>query len=274
MKKNLIAGLFLHPAPVRYAARTLIRKLHLGSYKQRLRIGAVERAHYAYCVHNAAILASKLGYERISVLEFGVAGGKGLVNLEKHAQKIQKLLSVNIEVYGFDTGEGLPEPLDYRDIPYHWKKGSYKMDLPKLKAKLKYAKLVLGDIRDTAARFFDEFNPAPVGAAIFDLDFYSSTVTALKMFDADEKYHLPRAYCFFDDLVGTELHLYCDHTGERLAINEFNARNEDRKFEPAYHLLPRQAADPWCHGIRIFHNFRHSRYNDFASVPDQALPLD
>lgn len=274
MKKNLIAGLFLHPAPGRYVAKTLIRKLHLGSYRQRLQIGAVERPHYAYCVHNAAILASKLGYERISVLEFGVAGGKGLFNLEKHAQKIRQLYPVDIEIYGFDTGEGLPEPLDYRDIPYHWKKGSYKMDLPKLKAKLKYAKLVLGDIRDTAGRFFDEFSPAPIGAAIFDLDFYSSTVTALKMFDAGEEYHLPRAYCFFDDLVGTELQLYCDHTGERLAINEFNERNEDRKFESAYHLLPRQAVDPWCHGIRIFHNFKHSRYNDFTSVPDQSLPLD
>src|SRR3989442_47546 len=46
-----------------------------------------------------------LGYTRISVLEFGVAGGRGLLNLEYHAQPVESLLSIEIDVYGFDAGE-------------------------------------------------------------------------------------------------------------------------------------------------------------------------
>lgn len=271
--KNIIVSFFLHPSPIRFVMKALIRKFHIGSYKHRIRIGAVERPHYGYCVYNAAILAKRLGYERISVIEFGVAGGKGLAALERHAQKIQELMSVGIEVYGFDSGEGLPEPSDYRDIPYHWKRGSYKMDQPKLKERLTHAKLVLGDIKQTAHTFFEEHNPAPIGAAIFDLDYYSSTVGALSILDGDERYHLPRVFCYFDDIVGTELQLYCDDTGERLAINEFNNTHNDKKIGMAYHLLPRQVADPWCHAIRIFHNFQHKRYNDFASIGKHELPM-
>ena len=35
----------------------------------------IERPNYAYCMYNAAILAKQLGYSKISVIEFGVAGG-------------------------------------------------------------------------------------------------------------------------------------------------------------------------------------------------------
>jgi len=272
--KSKIARLFLHPSPMRLIAKELIRKLNLGSYERRMQIGAVDRPQYCHCIYSAAILATKLGYDRISVLEFGVGGGKGLLNIESHAQQMQKLLPINIDIYGFDTGQGLPEPLDYRDLPYHWKKGSYKMDVPKLEARLSKAKLILGDIRDTAGSFFEKYSPAPIGAAMFDLDFYSSTVAALSMFDDDEKYYLPRVFCYFDDIVGTEIQLYNDYTGERLAIDEFNRAHKNKKFAIDYHLLPRQVVDPWCHAIRIYHNFEHSRYNDFVSVENQELPLE
>ena len=38
---------------------------------------ALERPNYAYCMLHAARLAQKLGLDRISALEFGVAGGNG-----------------------------------------------------------------------------------------------------------------------------------------------------------------------------------------------------
>jgi hypothetical protein len=264
--------LILDPHPLRAIAKKIIQKSRIGSYALRLRIGAVERPHYGYCVYNAALLAKKLGYERVSVLEFGVAGGSGLANLEYHAQRISKMLTMGIDIYGFDTAEGLPEPLDYRDLPYHWKKGFFKMDVPRLRARLQQAELVLGDIRDTSKDFFQKYSPAPIGAIVYDLDFYSSTVAALNMLGAGERYYLPRVFCYFDDIIGTNIELYCDFTGQRLAIHEFNRLHSDAKLGPSYHLLAEKVVQPWYHQVWICHFFTHSRYADFVSTEDQQLP--
>ncbi len=259
--------------PLRTAAKRVIQKFRIGSYEERLRIGAVDGPHYGYCVYNAAVLAKKLGYRRISVLEFGVAGGNGLVNLEYHAQEITKVLAIDIDIYGFDMAEGLPEPLDYRDLPYIWKKGFYKMDVPRLRARLTKAELVLGDVKDTSKDFFEKYGPAPIGAIAYDLDFYSSTVTALNMLEAGERYYLRRVFCYFDDTVGNEIELFNDYTGERLAINEFNQAHNDVKFGLPYHLLAKRGVmEPWYHKIWICHFFKHSRYNEFVGPEDQQLP--
>lgn len=271
--KTIISDFFRYPYPLRTIIKTIIRKYKISSYEQRLEIGALDRMHYGYCVYNAAILAKKLGYQRISVLEFGVAGGKGLVNLEYHAEEIQRLLGIEVDIYGFDTSEGLRAPIDYRDLPYHWQKGFYDMDVPKLQARLKSAKLVLGDIKVTAKEFLKNDNPAPIGAILYDLDYYSSTVSALTMLEDDEKYYLPRVFCYFDDTIGTEIELYNDFTGERLAINEFNLSHTNIKFSRAYCLFLRRIVEPWFHKIWICHFFMHSRYNDFVSIADQQLYL-
>ena len=107
----------------------------------------------------------------------------------------------------------------------------------------------------------------------YDLDFYSSTVTALNMLEADERYYLPRVFCYFDDTVGTETELYNDYSGERLAINEFNQSHKDIKFGHPYHLFPRKVVEPWYYQIWICHFFNHSHYNDFVSIADQQHPL-
>jgi hypothetical protein len=267
-----LQALILDPYPLRTVAIKVIKEFKIGSYEQRLRIGAVDRPYYGYCVYNAAALAKKLGYRQISVLEFGVAGGSGLANLEYHAQKISKFLAIDIDIYGFDTGEGLPEPVDYRDLPYHWKKGFYQMDVTELRARIKKAKLILGDIKDTSKDFFSTYNPFPIGAIVYDFDFYSSTVAALNMLGAGERYYLPRVFCYFDDTTGSEIELYNDYTGERLAINEFNQAYKDVKFGLPYHLLSRKVVETWYHRIWICHFFKHSRYNDFVSIENQSLP--
>lgn len=272
MLNKLLAGI-LDPYPLRSLALKIIQNLRMGSYEQRVRIGAVERPHYGYCVYNAAALARKLEYPRMSVLEFGVAGGNGLVNLEYHAEEISKLLGIEIDIYGFDTGEGLPEPLDYRDLPYHWKRGFYRIDYPQLKLHLKKAKLILGDIKHTSIEFFEKYSPAPIGAIAYDLDFYTSTVAALHMLEAGERYYLPRVFCYFDDTTGTEAQLYSDYTGERLAINEFNQAHNKIKLGLPYHLLARKVVVPWYHRMWICHFFEHSRYNEFVSIKNQQNPL-
>src|SRR6266851_7746170 len=92
--------------PLYYSlAKRLGSKERPKSYPELFRSGRTERPHYAYCVYQAAVLAKRLGYPRISVIEFGVAGGNGLVNLEWHAREISRWLSIGIDVYGFDTGK-------------------------------------------------------------------------------------------------------------------------------------------------------------------------
>jgi len=266
-------NILLHPAPIRAAIIGLIKSWSLGSYPYRLKIGAVDRPHYGYIVYNAARLAKRLNIERISVLEFGVAGGSGLMNLEYHAREVEAIFPVKIDIYGFDTGKGLPKPVDYRDLPFHWREGFFRMDVPALQARLARAKLVLGNITDTAQRFFRDYDPAPIGAIIHDFDFYSSTAAALKLFEEDEKYFLPRIFCYFDDTIGDETPLYNDYTGQRLAINEFNQTHESQKLGLPYHLLGRRNKESWYQQIFIYHDFQHPRYNDFVSDENQQLPI-
>jgi hypothetical protein len=268
-----MASLFLKPFVIRSALIELIKSMRLGGYPYRLAIGAVPRPYYGYIVYQAARLARQLDYKRISVLEFGVAGGRGLLNLEYHARQVERILPVKIELYGFDTGEGLPPPVDYRDLPYHWQQGFFRMDPEALRAKLRSAKLILGNISDTARRFLHDHDPAPIGAVIHDFDFYSSTAAALAMFDEDQRHFLPRVFCYFDDITGTESSLYNDYTGERLAIHEFNRAHELKKLSPAYHLLSRKLVQPWFHQIFIYHDFKHPRYNDFVSDEARQIPL-
>jgi hypothetical protein len=265
--------LMMRPYPFQILAREFMRAFGLGSFESRAMAGAVERPHYAYCLYQAAKLAKKLGHGRISAIEFGVAGGNGLVVLEQHAREISKIFSIEIEVYGFDTGEGLPEPADYRDLPYHWQAGFFKMDIPALQARLTSAKLVLGDIKETAKTFFAEYDPAPVGFVIHDFDFYSSTAMGLKLFEGDEKYFLPRVYCYFDDVIGTENELYNEFTGELLAIDEFNRGHENIKLARSRHFLNQLILGVWINQIWICHFFTHSKYSQFVGEENQQLKL-
>jgi hypothetical protein len=64
----------------------------------------------------------------MSVIEFGCGGGNGLINAEMHITEAMKTFPIDIELYGFDLGSGLPQPNDYRDMPYYFQHGFYTMD--------------------------------------------------------------------------------------------------------------------------------------------------
>jgi hypothetical protein len=270
---DLITRALNEPAPLRRLCRAAIREMKIGGYRFRYQVGALRRPNYAHLVYNAAVLAARLGEPRVSILEFGVAGGSGLVMLEYHAEEVEKIVPVKIEVYGFDTGEGLPDPKDYRDLPYVWKPGFFKMDVPALKARLRRSQLVLGNVSDTVPTFFDQYDPAPIGAVCHDMDFYSSTAVALQIFDGDEKRMLPRILCYFDDTIGDQEALYGDWTGQRLAIAEFNESHTNSKISPAFYLRAMPLSPVWHHQIWTAHLFSHSKYNQFISSEDQQLPL-
>ena len=272
--KNIIENFFIKlvnsKSYIKNRIRRLIDKKKIGSFEFRYAINSLERMHYAYITLNAARLAKRLDIKSTSVIEYGVAGGRGLLLLEYYADEIKKLFDIEIEIYGFDMGSGLPDPEGYKDLPYHWKKGFFKMDEENLKKKIKKSKLVLGNIVDTANNFFSEYNPAPVGAIINDFDFYSSTKVALSMISKNHDKYLPRVFCYFDDIIGSEDELYNDFTGERLAINEFNDNNESIKISKAYNLLV-PGNKIWHHQIWYCHIFNHEKYNLFTSEDNQQL---
>ena len=170
---------------------------------------AILSPHYGYCIFQANLL----NYPRISVIEFGCGGGNGLVTAEMHIREISKLFPVEIQLYGFDTGTGLPQPQDYRDMPHYFEPGFYKMDRQILEKKLTLGKLVIGDVKDTCTTFFREYDPAPVGCIFYDLDFYSATRDAFMLLTADTSHFLPRIFTYFYDIIGDDIWLCNELTG-------------------------------------------------------------
>ena len=227
-----------------------------------------DRPNYAYCIYHAAILAKKLGHNSLSLIEFGVAGGNGIVFLEKFSKKVENELKIKIEIYGFDLEGGLSKPKDYKDLKYWFKEGYYKMNKLKLEKKIHKSKLIIGDVSKTLNNFFDEFNPSPIGAIFHDLDFYHSTIDSFKIFNGEEKYFLPRVYNYFDDILGSELEMYNEFTGELLAIEDFNSENKFKKIVINKNLVTSNN-EKWRSQIYHFHNFAHSDYNKYIGGQEQ-----
>ncbi|WP_108813583.1 hypothetical protein [Loktanella sp. Alg231-35] len=249
------------------AAATVSEKVDFDAYG---------RPHFAYGVHRAAEQAKALGIDAISAIEFGCAGGNGLLALEQIAADVGKEVGVRVDVYGFDIGEGLPRPLDYRDLPYAWKMEQFKMDVPKLRARLTTAQLVIGDVADTVPEFCKRDDVAPVGFVSFDLDFYTSTMAAFRIFDADSSKMLPRTYCFFDDTIGPDNELHCEFVGELLAINEFNANHDTQKIALIHGLAQKRFIPAiWNEAMYVMHAFAHPAYGTYIDTKvDMDLSLD
>jgi hypothetical protein len=236
-----------------------------------LRLRPSRRPHYHWGTLCGAFLAGNLGVPRISVIEFGVAGGNGLIDLEAIAADAERLSGVTIDVYGFDTGRGLPRPQDHRDLPQLWREGQFGMNVDALRARLTRARLVLGPVSETVPAFIAN-GPAPVGFVAFDMDFYSSTIDAFRLFDADAARILPRITCYFDDIMGFS---YADFNGERLAISDFNRAGTSRKLSPIYGLRYLLGVDArWSEMMHMLHAFDHPRYGDYdGSLVATEYPL-
>lgn len=235
--------------------RKLWARFPIGSVETRVRYDAWERPHYAYGVYSAADLARRLNLPAITVIEFGVAGGNGLLALERIAAHVGRDLGIDISVFGFDSGEGMPSPANYRDLPYVWNRGYYRMDRPALENKLTNAKLVIGDV----TQMLQSFNaPHPIGFIAFDLDYYSSTKGAFRVFELD---HLPRTYCYFDDIIRPEIACHNEYVGELCAIREFNCEHSDVKLCPIHGLRTmRLRPAGWNDQMYAFHDFLHPLY--------------
>jgi hypothetical protein len=224
------------------------------------------RPTYTWAMVHTAFLASSLKLDRICALEFGVARGNGLIALERAAKRLQDIFDVGIDVYGFDSGRGLPRPTDYRDLPNLWPEGGYPMDVGKLRRRLDRARLVIGLVEDTVGAFL-ESGPAPVGFIAFDLDHYTSTMQAFRVLEAGHRLLMPRVHCYFDDILG---YTCGHHNGERLAIAEFNRAHPNRQISQIYGLrfcLPRKHRNAnWTEKMFMTHIVEHPLYNEWDGL--------
>ena len=122
----------------------------------------------------------------------------------------------------------MPEPLDYRDHPDMYVHGDFPMEFDKLRQKLPArTQLVLGDVAETVPAFLEKLT-APVGFVVLDLDYYSSTKAAMRIFDGLAEKYLPLVSIYVDDIYSDLHNSWC---GELLAIEEFNTEQPMRKFE-------------------------------------------
>jgi hypothetical protein len=129
------------------------------------------------------------------------------------------------------------------------------MDVEKLKNKLSSAKLVLGDIKHS----LKNFACPPIACVMIDVDHYTSTVNALEVFKLP---HLPRVFCYFDDVVGNEICLYNEYTGELLAIDEFNKKDTMK-------IVRFRGGDmSYKENVFIMHDFDHIEYNKYVNRED------
>ena len=238
---------------------------------------ALDFHQYAYGVFGAVELAARLGMSAVTFIELGVAGGNGLVELERLAFEVGGDRDVVPQVVGFDLGTGMPPPVDHRDVPYAWREGFFRMDEQVLRSHLRHADLLLGDVGLTGPKFMAT-TPAPIGFVSFDLDYYSSTVAAFEALLESDDYerYLSRVLCYFDDTVGPHAEMHSEFTGELLAIGEFNQKHQRRKLARIsglrYKVMPFDG--PWVSGMFVLHLFDHPRYNDYVfPEEDRQFPV-
>jgi len=189
------------------------------------------------------------------VAEFGVATGNGLLALEEYAAAVERETGVKIQVYGFDTGKGLPSVAgDFRDHPDQWITGDYQMDEAWLRKRLSpRTALVLGDIEQTVTQFVRDVQTTPVGFVSVDVDLYSSAKSALQIFLHPKKQMLRRVPMYFDDVNFVFNH---EFAGERLAIKEFNQSDCGVKIDRWHGIANGRVffENPWLRNMYLAHD--------------------
>ncbi|MFK7781946.1 hypothetical protein [Psychroserpens sp.] len=203
-----------------------------GSFRKKVAYDLIIRPQHAFGLLNAADQAKERGFNEVIVIEFGVANGAGLMNLIAIAEKVTKTTGIKIHIYGFDTGEGMPEPIDYRDHPEYYNTGDFPMNKELLEEKIKgKATIIYGPIKEKISEFISNISEkAPIGFVSIDVDYYSSTKDVLELFKASANNFLPLTYVYLDDIFMLHHNEKC---GELLAISEFN--NEQAFRQLSYH---------------------------------------
>ena len=231
-----------------------------GSFRAKVDFDLCVRHHLAYGLLRAADLAKQEGINRITAIEFGVANGAGLVNMADLANKVTLATGVKIDLFGFDTGKGMPPPIDYRDHPEGYSTGDYPMtDRAALLARLDgRATVIFGEVAETVPQFL-ETCPSPIGFVSMDLDYYSSTLDALNVFSSPN----PENYLYWVTLYADDVQweTHNPSCGEMLAMREFTTNNPLRAIHPYNFLRPTRIFQRarWIDQMYICHILDHPR---------------
>ena len=205
-----------------------------GNIVTKIKYDTVPRQPYAFGLGEAFRIASKqssdLGIERIVIVEFGVASGAGLLNLCRISEKLSRHYELPVLVVGFDSGEGMPFPVDYRDHPEKYLDGDFPPhDRKLLDATLPgNAEVVYGPIAECVGRIDKMLSEGDFISFIsIDVDYWSSTNDCLKIFDNKALNFLPTLPMYFDDVNNIDHHPYA---GELLSIREYNEGSVHKKI--------------------------------------------
>ena len=205
--------------------------LRHGDFRTRERYGLIRRPNYAYGMLRAADSARYFGFNQVTVVEFGVASGAGLINMADLSEIIAKETGVTFRIFGFDTGAGLPQVEGYKDHPEIWNVGDFTMeDRTVLEGRLNgRAQIIWGNIEQTIGPFVSQLrSEAPLGFISVDVDIYSGTKSALRILNGSISNYLPAISMYFDDV---SFYFANKWAGELAAIEEFNEENAMRKID-------------------------------------------
>jgi hypothetical protein len=201
-----------------------------GDFRTRELYGLISRPAYLYGMLRAADLAKYFGHTCVTVVEYGVASGAGLLNMVHLAPQISEVTGIDFRIVGFDTGKGLPPVHGFKDHPELWNPGDFAMEhrdvlLRKLGNR---ATIVWGDIADTVGPFTESLDSkAPLGFVSIDVDIYTGAKSALRCLTGTPEKYVPGVSMYFDDVT---FYFANEWAGELAAINEFNAEHELRKI--------------------------------------------
>lgn len=246
-----------------------------GDFRSKVDFDLVLNRPHAFGILHAADVAASYGIKRMAALEFGVAAGRGLMNMSGIARRASEATGVGIEVIGFDTGTGLPPPVDYRDHPEIYQTGDYPpIDKEALVRRLPAnARIIYGDIANTV-RDFSTGTDAVIGYVSIDVDYYWSAVACLEVFkDSNAERYLPTTTVYVDDM---NLEVHNPYSGELLAIQEFNAEQPLRKITP-FHNLRRERIfkrPGWIDQIYTLHVHDHPRRTVETALERDTLLVD
>jgi len=106
---------------------------------------------------------------------------------------------------------------------------------------------------------------SPVAFATLDVDYYSSSTHALRLFLGDAQCYLPTVAVYVDDV---HERTHTRFAGELLAIDEFNDENELRKLDVdrslPYSRVFKHAE--WLQHMYRLHVFDHPERSDVAAA--------
>jgi hypothetical protein len=244
-----------------------------GTFREQEELGLLPRSNYAYGMLRATGLARYLGLKRVTICEFGVATGNGLIAMIEHADRLERETGIGFRIVGFDTGAGLPQIADYKDHPELWSPGDFTMvNRDELTKRIGgRADLIFGDIKDTVSGFLGSLSAdAPLGFISIDVDIYTATCSALRCLEGSAERYLPAISMYFDDVAFYFANRWC---GELRAIDEFNRDHELRKIDNDRGLVHRaiEAPSVWHSRMYVAHILDHELRSRSAVRPSMGL---